>query len=638
MLNPRQKEAAEYFDTPLLVVAGAGTGKTRTIIHKILHAIDSGFASANQILVTTFTNKAANELKNRLYEAISSDVHLMTIGTFHSISLDLLQQHGHHLGFEGSLGVFPYEDQVQLVRTILIKHNIRDIKPANFLEKIQKHKESLNPKPFFYQEILKEYEEEMRMSRVLDFADLLLKSIELFEATELSNYRLICIDEYQDINDLQDSWVKLLFREGHLCCVGDPDQAIYGFRGANAAHILNFQKSFPTSKIIKLEENYRSSRSILDAANKLIAHNKHRIPKMIYTTSTVEELPVELRIFHTAQLEAQWIAKSCKECIEQSSVAILVRSRSQIPIIEEALLGCGLAYSVSGSIELLDRREIKDMIAYLRFVHNPNDSISLQRILQAPRRGLGLSMLDKIRAKAREHQGNLLHGSSLLLEDLTGSIKEKMKIFVKFLQEVFEAQNHGLMTLANLIYIKSGYLETIEEERRENVTKWIRSLAEFSNLQEYLEKVLWQSASDPDLANVHIMTIHLAKGLEFDQVFLPGWEDGSLPHQLSRSTYEIEEERRLGYVAVTRGKKRVNISYSSTRIVGNMLKNTTPSRFIREMHLCHTPIKATTGQAGSSVVHPRFGNGIIEDVGPKFMRVRFVDMVRMVPVFPWGSR
>ena len=386
MLNLEQQLAVISNDPRLLIIAGAGTGKTRTIVSKILHAIESKLIAPREILATTFTNKAAHELKVRLYDAIGYTADEITIGTFHSISLDLLQTYGSHIGMNQNVGVLPYDEQVYLVRNILAQHNLKDVKATVILEKIQKYKENQSSMDRIYNDVLDDYLRELQTSKLMDFADLLIHCIDLFEKNKAStipflpNYNLICTDEYQDINDLQDKWLQLLLNKNtHLCCVGDPDQAIYGFRGANASHILNFDKKFPNAKTIKLEQNYRSTKPILDAANNLIAQNIHRIPKTINAEGRDTDTEIDVHSASSAQIEAKSIAeriKSIRKLDKNQRIAILVRSRIQIVSIEEELLSHNVSYTISGVIEFLNRAEIKDLMAYLRFLYNPHDSIA----------------------------------------------------------------------------------------------------------------------------------------------------------------------------------------------------------------------------------------------------------------------
>ena len=643
MLNLEQQLAVISNDPRLLIIAGAGTGKTRTIVSKILHAIESKLIAPREILATTFTNKAAHELKVRLYDAIGYTADEITIGTFHSISLDLLQTYGSHIGMNQNVGVLPYDEQVYLVRNILAQHNLKDVKATVILEKIQKYKENQSSMDRIYNDVLDDYLRELQTSKLMDFADLLIHCIDLFEKNKAStipflpNYNLICTDEYQDINDLQDKWLQLLLNKNtHLCCVGDPDQAIYGFRGANASHILNFDKKFPNAKTIKLEQNYRSTKPILDAANNLIAQNIHRIPKTINAEGRDTDTEIDVHSASSAQIEAKSIAeriKSIRKLDKNQRIAILVRSRIQIVSIEEELLSHNVSYTISGVIEFLNRAEIKDLMAYLRFLYNPNDSIAFKRMVLSPRRGLGNQTIEKIYHYAKEGGVDFIEACKLTIPSLTKIGQEKLKNFIEFLDEIVRIQHRGLMSLVQFIYVKSGYIDTISVEKRENVSKWIRSLEGLTDLKTYIEKTLWQLESEVSESDVEVMTIHNAKGLEFDYVFLPGWEEGILPHQFSRSMYEIEEERRLAYVALTRAKVKAIISYSSSRTLNGKLRHAIPSRFIRELGLVQ-PMKVEMKQPGIKVGevihHPRFGQGVVEAVGQNFTRVRFIDMSRLV--------
>lgn len=641
-LNSSQTQAVSSFTEPMLIVAGAGTGKTSAIVSKIVTAVESGFAGPCQILATTFTNKAAHELKLRLAKALGSCAQEMTIGTFHSISLDILQKHGHYIGIASNISVLPYEDQVQVVRNILNKHGVKDLRPSVVLEKIQKYKEEQPHVPPIDLKIIKAYTSELESGKMMDFADLLLNVIKLFqnsrEALEIyrSTFKLICVDEYQDINDLQHKWMDLLVHHNnHLCCVGDPDQAIYGFRGANADYILNFTKHFQDSVIIKLECNYRSSKNILDNANKLISHNQNRVPKNLYPHSATNDEKVQVYATSSAKLEASGVAEtivSLREAHPSASIAILVRSRIQVPELEEALVTNKLSYSITGAIQFLDRAEIKDMMSYFRFLHNPNDTIAFKRMLHSPRRGLGEVTLEKILQHAKDAKVDFVDASKAVAKASTKVVQEKISLFTDLIDEARSIVDHGLANLAHQIYIKSGYIDAISEERRENVRQWIRSLADFRSLKEYIETVLWQVENETTQVDVQLMTIHAAKGLEFDYVFLPGWEEGILPHDFARSDYEVEEERRLAYVALTRAKVRAMISHASSRFVNGKLRSSCPSRFIRELaDIEHATFSLlSTIPVGTDVAHPRFGLGIVEEATQDFVRVRFLDTTRLV--------
>jgi DNA helicase II / ATP-dependent DNA helicase PcrA len=643
-LNVSQLSALDNFPGELLIVAGAGTGKTSTIVAKILHAINTGFAQPHQILATTFTNKAATELKLRLKKYLGDVYREITIGTFHSISLEILQHNLSALSGITSINVLPYDDQIQVVRGILAKYALKDMRPSIVLEKIQRYKEEQSAFPGIDHRIINEYKYELTKANMMDFADLILKTIDLFDKNHeirenyQSQLKLVCIDEYQDINDLQYKWVSYIHGKNHLCCVGDPDQAIYGFRGANAKHILNFSDNFRSSKVVKLECNYRSTQSILNNANKLISHNRSRIPKNLYTNNTQDERKVLLYSARSSRLEAENICDIfCnikKTSQEKLSIAILVRSRIQIPDIEEALIKNQISYKIYGAMQFMDRAEIKDIISYLKFIHNHNDSISFNRMIQAPKRGIGLVTIKKIMQVSEEMEVDLLVACKIVAQSSSNMLKDKLVALVNLFETAHQIKNSDLIVLANHIYINSGYIDSLNSDRRENIQQWMRTLVNYQSLTEYLEQVLWQADTEEQKNehDIEIMTIHASKGLEFDYTFLPGWEDGILPHDFATSEHDLEEERRLAYVAITRARQQAIISYSNTRMINGKIKSYNPSRFLRELQgveYC-TISTSKTFQVGSEVIHPRFGLGLVQETGSDLARVRFCDIVRLV--------
>jgi len=642
-LNLEQLAAVEYFGSPLLIVAGAGTGKTSTIVAKIIQAIESKYADYHEVLATTFTNKAADELKHRLIGRLGAPANKITIGTFHSISLDMLQTY--YNKSNKVISVLPYEDQLQIVRSILLKMNLKDLKPGSVLEKIQSFKEKQLKEPSIDQRIIMSYQAELEKDQMMDFADLLLKVVEMFTNEPTirkeyqARYKLICIDEYQDINDLQHQWMQLLINgENQLCCVGDSDQAIYSFRGANASHILNFNKHFHNAKIVKLECNYRSNSSILKHSNQLIAYNKNRIEKNLYPYNQGEAKPIEIKSTYSSRLEAICVSDKIAELLAnpqnaKKSVAILVRSRLQIPDLEEGLLARNIKYVITGSTQLLDRSEVKDLLSYFRFLYNPNDSISFKRMMQSPRRGIGQVSLDKILEQARHSNLDLYQSIKEMVKSGPKALQEKLQSVVELLDKASVYLVEGrIAEAAEFIYTSSTYIDHIDESRRDHVRQWVRVLTEFSSLKEYMQKALLQDTNTTDEVQVSLMTIHAAKGLEFDYVFLPGWEEGILPHEFARSNLEIEEERRLAYVALTRAKEQVYISYAASRFLAGKLRPSVQSRFIKELGKANNDnFKMNNAfSPGMEVAHSRFGFGMVEYSTGEFTRVRFLDSTKLV--------
>lgn len=600
-LNPQQLAAVNYNQGAMLIIAGAGSGKTKTVVSKILHCIEQGIVEPHQIMATTFTNKATNELRHRLRESIQDQVNYMTIGTFHSISMEILQKHGAYMGLNGNISVLPYDDQVQVVRSIITSKKLKDLSAGRILEKLQKYKErsssdnkiNLNS---MEEDILAAYSNELTESKVMDFADLLVLVRNMLrdkqEVREIyrNMLKLICVDEYQDVNNIQQEMIKLLYNpEAHLCCVGDPDQAIYGFRGANCSYILNFPKVFEGAKIFRLEQNYRSSRNILENANSLISYNKKRISKNLFTELDTIKEKVRVTANMSSRIEADRIATSISEIVswkkkktteeEYSSdtFAILVRNRSQIQPIEEALIRHNLQYNITGSIKFLDRLEIRDLISYLKFLNNPLDTISFKRMVQAPRRGIGDVTIDRVINYSRDHKVDLLEAS-----DAVSTVKMPgLSEICQLLKNARALEEKGVQAVAKYILNESKYKTTLNVERMENVNQWLSSLEGFSSIKEYIDEIIWKSEANEDKKVVNLMTIHASKGLEFDYVYLPGWEEGTLPSGFGSE--EVEEERRLAYVALTRARKIAFISHSSIRFVNGMSRPANPSRFIREL-------------------------------------------------------
>ena len=607
-LNKQQLAAVNHNQGAILIIAGAGSGKTKTVVSKILHCIEQGIALPHEILATTFTNKATNELRHRLSQSIEDKVNYITIGTFHSISLEILQKHGSYIGISGNISVLPYEDQVQVIRTILNNKKLKDLSPSRILEKLQKHKEQASSEQKSRltgteEEILSQYCNELAQSKVMDFADLLVLVRDMLrdkpEVRELyrSMFKLICVDEYQDVNNIQQEMIQLLYNPNtHLCCVGDPDQAIYGFRGANCNYILNFHNVFKESKIFRLEQNYRSSRSILENANSLISHNKKRIPKNLFTESNEIKEKVRITANLSQRLEADKIAGSIMNLSNwkptplscevgdgpqkpnpAASFAILVRSRSQMQQLEEALLRYALPYTITGSVKLLDRLEVRDMLSYLKFLNNPMDTISFRRMMQAPRRGIGEVTIDRIIACSRDNRINLLSACETIATAKHVGLIE----LVNLLKKAKELEPKGVMMATQYILTTSKYKENLNSERLENVNQWLLSLDRFSSIKDYLDEIIWKTEANEENNSINLMTIHASKGLEFDYVYLPGWEEGTLPSGLNSE--DIEEERRLAYVALTRARKLAFISYSSTKFMHGITKPANPSRFISEL-------------------------------------------------------
>lgn len=633
-LNPNQENAVQCKNN-LLIVAGAGTGKTKTIVAKICHYIDQGFLLPNQIIATTFTNKAAHEMRKRLESHLGHFASMISIGTFHRLSLNIVQNHEKLLGFE-NVQILSHDDQLQLIRRVIGYVKLKDTRPGHLLELVQRAKEKgsfddLNPTE---KEVALMYQQRLREMNAMDFADLLVNTIKLWQTHPnilneyKEQYKLICVDEYQDINEIQHKWLKLICgTDNQICCVGDPDQAIYSFRGSNIKYILSFGEEFKNTSQIILDQNYRSTDKILKSANSLIRHNKNRIDKELLS-NVISDKKVDVFVAVHEKEEGAEICKIIakeKEKNPNTSIAILFRTTAQMDSIEENLLNANIKYSIVGSVQLLDRAEIKDALAYIRFLTNPNDFMAFNRLVQSPKQGIGKTTLEKIENT---------HGISVRDRIENCGFNESTYNKLKSVLDKFDSWRELSMPfpkLANRIILESGLFESVESARQENLNRWIESIGDFENAAEYVNYVLWNNVRSDDETDVQLMTVHAAKGLEFDIVFLPGWEEGLFPHVLSRAN--IEEERRLAYVALTRAKSYLAISYSQSRMQHGKYMSTTPSRFLRELDSKNSTFQSFKNtNAGNRVFHDVFGHGTIEETGTHHAKVRFGNTIKIVPM------
>ncbi len=619
-LNQPQQEAVLQTEGPVLVLAGAGTGKTRVLTSRIIHIIDSNLASPLQILAVTFTNKAAAEMKKRIGEVIGEQVNNLWIGTFHSIAARIMRRHAEVVGLKNDFTIIDQDDQLRLLKQIITDLNI-DIKqfpPKNYLNKISRMKDSGRvdnnemtqediglPK---LKNVFETYQTRLKSMNAADFGDLLVYNLEIFNKTPeilayyQDKFRYILVDEYQDTNNVQYQWLlKLVDLYKNICAVGDDDQSIYSWRGANIANILRFEKDFKNAKIIRLEENYRSSGSILKAADSVILNNKERHGKTLWTKSGQGE-KVKLISFLDDRTEAATITDIIQKYYHArkykslSEVAILVRAGYQTRSFEEAFIRASLPYRIIGGMKFYERMEIKDAICYLRAVSNVGDDLALSRILNVPKRGVGETTIDNFYQKTKREGVSLYMAikAALANNELKGKAKESLKYLIDQLERWRKyLDNQSLPEAAKLILMEAGYIQmwqaenTIESQGRlENIDEFINSLADFTNIIDFLEYVsLVEAKEDKNVKDaVNVMTIHGAKGLEFELVFIPGLEDGIFPS--SRSIDErgaLEEERRLLYVAITRARKELIMSYTKTRYVFGDYQASAPSRFLQEL-------------------------------------------------------
>lgn len=623
-LNTEQKEAVVYNDGPLLVLAGAGTGKTKVLTSKIAYLLETGQAYPSEILAVTFTNKAAREMQERVANILMKDISSMWLSTFHSIANRILRQHAELVYLTPDFTIMDPDDQKRLLKQILLdfKIDIKEYPVKNYANKINEWKDKgytsddvLNFNTDFnyfpdIKEVYREYQERCKKLNVCDFGDLLLYNVEIFKQypevlqNYINKFSYILVDEYQDTNAIQNTWLKMISGLGvkdniFITCVGDDDQSIYGWRGAEIKNILKFEKDFENTKIIRLERNYRSTSNILSVASAVIANNKDRHKKTLWTDTNNVGDKVCLECFERDKEEAYAISSKVLDLIKDiqyKDIAILVRAGYQTRIFEEIFISQSIPYRIVGGFKFYDRKEIKDCIAYLKLVKNPADFLAFERIINVPRRGIGNATMNKILNEIKGQKVNILDVCEDLCirETIKGKTAENILQFINDIREWHkQLSEKDHITLTREILYDSGYIDSLIAEKTdesksalENINEFIRGLAEFQSLSEFLEYVSLATDKTDSINNnsVNIMTIHSAKGLEFDTVFLPGWEEGIFPSPKSVDERNgLEEERRLAYVAITRAKKKLFISYSKIRFDYNELRTTQPSRFIKEL-------------------------------------------------------
>ncbi|MEM6602556.1 MAG: UvrD-helicase domain-containing protein [Pseudomonadota bacterium] len=622
-LNKAQYDAVNCLDAPLLVLAGAGTGKTRVLTTRIAHILYSGLARPWEVLAVTFTNKAAKEMQERVGSLLGGMEAMSWTGTFHAIAAKILRRHAPAVGLQSSFTILNDDDQERLLKQIL-EAGGEDLKrsPAKFLLSIidSWKNRGYTPKDVPFQEIpdiyggraleyYEMYQDRLRTLNAVDFGDLLLHNITLFKAQPeiLRDYhrrfKFILVDEYQDTNIAQYLWLRLLAQgHGSICCVGDDDQSIYGWRGAEVGNILKFERDFDGAKIIRLEQNYRSTSVILEAASGLISHNQGRLGKSLYSDTQGGE-PIILKTLWDGEEEARYISEIIED-IERSKepplsdVAILVRTSSQMRVLEERLITCAIPYRVIGGMKFYERAEIRDALAYMRLIAQPHDDLAFERVLNKPKRGLGDATVKILRETARQMDGSIYLSTQKVIE--TGLLRPKARGALEtFMQNlttwIAASAKMPVSELAGLVLDESGYMQMLKDDkspdvagRIENLKELVKSMQDYETLSDFLEHVaLVMDNNAPDtLEKVTIMTLHAAKGLEFHTVFLPGWEDGLFPSQKTMDesgNKGLEEERRLAYVALTRARKQIYLSFAQNRRLYNQWQSTLPSRFIDEI-------------------------------------------------------
>jgi DNA helicase II / ATP-dependent DNA helicase PcrA len=633
-LNESQREAVEATEGPVLVLAGAGTGKTRVLTTRLGHILMTGKARPQELLAVTFTNKAAREMKDRISALIGRPVEGWWLGTFHALAARLLRRHAEVVGLTPNFTILDTDDQLRLLKQLIVAEDLDDKKwPARaLLAAIERWKDrGLTPDKVTSAEqadyaegialrLYRQYQERLGSLNACDFGDLLLHNLTLFakEPQVLAQYqqqfRYILVDEYQDSNVAQYLWLRLLAQgRRNLCCVGDDDQSIYGWRGAEVGNILRFESDFPGARIIRLERNYRSTGHILAAASGLIAHNRGRLGKTLHTDGEVGD-QIRIRGVWDGEEEARQAGEEIEALQRRGTalgkIAILVRAGFQTREFEERFIKLGLPYRVLGGLRFYERQEVRDALAYLRLVHQPADDLAFERIVNKPRRGIGDTTLRQIHATGRAAGLSLAEASRALsvTDELKPASRRALAALVGDLDR-WRAMAVGLphAELAETVLDESGYTGMLLADkspdapgRLENLKELVAAMAEFESLPGFLEHVslVMENAEGDPRDMVNIMTLHSAKGLEFDAVFLPGWEEGLFPSQRTldeNGTAGLEEERRLAYVGITRARKRVEISYAANRRVHNLWQNSLPSRFIAEIPREHVDEDSVPG-------------------------------------------
>ncbi|SEQ00760.1 DNA helicase-2 / ATP-dependent DNA helicase PcrA [Devosia sp. YR412] len=648
-LNEEQRDAVVTIDGPLLVLAGAGTGKTRVLTTRIAHIINTNRAWPSQILSVTFTNKAAREMKERIEKLVPRLEAMPWMGTFHSIGARILRANAGLVGLTSSFTILDTDDQIRLIKQLLDADDIDEKRwPAKLFASMMdgwKNK-GLLPKDVSPADsgsyangrgakLYAEYQARLKTLNAADFGDLLLECIRLFKenpdvlAEYHRKFKYMLVDEYQDSNVAQYLWLRLLAQgkpasEANICVVGDDDQSIYGWRGAEVDNILRFEKDFPGAKVIKLERNYRSTSNILKAASNIIAFNEGRLGKTLQTDVGEIGEPVAVTQVWDSEEEARTIGEQIEQYQRAgdalNSMAILVRASFQMREFEERFITLGLNYRVIGGPRFYERKEIRDAIAYLRLVAQPADDLALDRIINVPKRGLGDSTVQLLHSAARSANVPLLSAIRMLVE--TEELKPKQRstllsLVSQFDDWAFHAQSMKPFELVERILEESGYTDMLSadksvesEGRKENLKELSRSMEEFDTLGGFLEHISLVMDRDSAEASdaVTIMTLHGAKGLEFNTVFLPGWEEGTFPSQRSMDESGragLEEERRLAYVGITRGRKRVRISAAQNRRIHGLWQSAIPSRFLDEL----PPDAVEVTDTGSSYGGYGYGGG-----------------------------
>ena len=660
-LNDKQKEAVQWGNGPLLVLAGAGSGKTRVLTTRLAYLVNEKGVNPYNILAITFTNKAAKEMKERSYKMLGSSAYQMQISTFHSLGLLLVRENYEKLGFDKNFTILDSDDSLTIIKKILKDMNLdpKVYNPRAIRNKISSAKNELMDSNYYsrfanseYEEIVlsvfRKYEEKVFKNNSVDFDDLLLLPIKLFKKYPevlkkyQERFKYILVDEYQDTNEAQYILIKMLSEKyKNICVVGDLDQSIYGFRGANFRNILNFEKDYPEAKVILLEENYRSTGNILNVANDIIKHNKQRKEKNLWTRND-NGPKIRYHRAYDEKDEAYYVMEEIKKLIisgeDKSNIAVLYRTNAQSRNMEEALLRENIPYKVVGSFYFYNRKEIKDLISYLKLIYNSNDDVSLMRVINVPKRQIGPKTIENLATKALEK------GVSLYEAIDSGKELEFKKLIERLKKE---SENISLTELTELILVETGIRKELESSKTLEAEVRLENLEEFKSitknfeenngvisLEEFLLEISLVSDIEEHKNNndvVTLMTVHSAKGLEFDHVFLIGLEEGLFPHSnCLDSSDEIEEERRLCYVAVTRAKKTLTLVNAQRRMLYGNTNCNPPSRFISEISDDYLDKdikeeikfnkeemidKTAEYSVGDHVIHDIYGEGVVVAIG-----------------------
>ena len=680
-LNEQQRIAVSETNGPLLVLSGAGTGKTKVLTTRLANLIYKRLAKTNEILAVTFTNKAALEMKQRVEKILNIPVEGMFIGTFHSIGVRFLRKHSNLVNLKNDFTILDTSDQLRLLKQVISFLNLDEKRyvPKNFLYMIDQAKnlglfpEDINNHEFEvktdgkFGTIYKAYQERLKNFNSVDFGDLITLPVKLFKKNpEIQNFyqkkfKYILVDEYQDTNGAQYMLLRLLTGEKrNICCVGDEDQSIYGWRGAQLKNILNFDRDFVDAKIIRLEQNYRSTGNILKTASSLISENEERIGKDLWTSDSNGE-PVKILNLENDEAEALYIAREIRNLdrnkVKLSDIAILTRASFQFKDIEDRFLKEGIKYRVVGGLRFYERAEIKDALSYFRLLINKSDNLAFERIINIPKRGMGKAFIQRLYEFSNEENTSLYEALDRLvdLKDMKNQQLSKSKQFLQILNnhsKMLEKDDHS--DVAGSLLEEVGYIEMLQADKTpeadgklENLKKLVSDIKNRNSIYEFLEEVslLTDILSNSDgLEKISLMTLHSAKGLEFNYVFLPGWEEGIFPNQRSldeNGNKGLEEERRLGYVGITRARKNLYISYVNFRKQYNYsIYRSIPSRFLSELPDDNCKVlKISTKEKvdkqklsslvntkfdiGDKVSHDQFGKGIVLGSYDDQLHIRF---------------